>query len=52
MVERGAFAEIPPVPVIEAIYLKLGGVDGGFYALAEIQGRRHSLKSSRAIFRG
>jgi ATP-dependent helicase/nuclease subunit B len=30
MVERGAFAEIPPVPVIEAIYLKLGGVDGGF----------------------
>jgi ATP-dependent helicase/nuclease subunit B len=30
MVERGGFAEIPPVPVIEAIYLKLGGVDGGF----------------------
>jgi ATP-dependent helicase/nuclease subunit B len=30
MVERGAFAEIPRVPVVEAIYLKLGGVDGGF----------------------
>jgi ATP-dependent helicase/nuclease subunit B len=30
MAERGGFAEIPPVPVIEAIYLKLGGVDGGF----------------------
>jgi ATP-dependent helicase/nuclease subunit B len=37
MVERGAFAEIPPVPVIEAIYLKLGGVDGGFTRLLKFK---------------
>jgi ATP-dependent helicase/nuclease subunit B len=37
MVERGAFAEIPPAPVIEAIYLKLGGVDGGFTRLLKFK---------------
>jgi ATP-dependent helicase/nuclease subunit B len=30
MVSRGAFAEIPREPVVSAIYLKLGGADGGF----------------------
>jgi len=30
MVERGAFAEIKGEEVVEAIYLKLGGADGGF----------------------
>ena len=30
MVSRGAFAEVPREPVLTAIYLKLGGADGGF----------------------
>ena len=30
MVSRGAFAEIPGEEVVAAIYLKLGGADGGF----------------------
>jgi ATP-dependent helicase/nuclease subunit B len=30
MVERGAFEEIPREPVVTAIYLKLGGAEGGF----------------------
>ena len=39
MLARGAFAEIGAREGEGAIYLKLGGADGGEIARAEVQGR-------------
>ena len=50
MLARGAFAEAAGVKAVGALYLKLGGADGGEDAAPGFQGRRASRTSSKGIF--